>query len=219
MKDKAVKSKEKILDLLKNEGPQEAPALAESLGVTPMAVRQHLYELEEDGIVEAVPSPRPKGRPGKVWHLTEKSAEFFPDSHADFAVGLIHSIRDAFGEEGMDKLLDLRAEEQVAGYRAEIGESGTLKERLNKLADLRTREGYMADVLPGDEPDQFLLVENNCPVCEAARECSGICERELKVFEELMGEDVAIYRTDHITKGARRCAYVVRPYDPKADPR
>ena len=216
MKDKAVKSKEKILNLLKTEGPREAPALAERLGVTAMAVRQHLYELEKDGIVEALCCPRPKGRPGKEWHLTEKSNELFPDSHAEFAVGLIHSVRDAFGEDGMDKLLDLRAAEQVASYRAEIGEQRDLKKRLDKLAELRTREGYMADVLPGDEPDQFLLVENNCPVCEAARECSGICARELQVFEELMGEDVAIFRTEHITRGARRCAYVVRPYDPKA---
>ncbi|WP_321389185.1 metalloregulator ArsR/SmtB family transcription factor [Emcibacter sp.] len=212
------KTKEKILDLLKEQGPQEAPALAESLGITAMAVRQHLYDLEADDIVETVCCPRPRGRPGKIWQLTEKSNELFPDSHSEFAVGLIHSIRETFGEEGMDKLLELRATEQVEAYRKELANIAGLSDRLEKLAALRSREGYMANVLPGDEPDQYLLVENHCPVCEAARECSGICARELQVFEELMGDDVAIYRTDHIIKGARRCAYVVRPYDPKANP-
>ena len=38
--------KRAILDLLKRNGPSEASVLAEALGVTAMAVRQHLYALE-----------------------------------------------------------------------------------------------------------------------------------------------------------------------------
>ncbi|WP_417319307.1 helix-turn-helix transcriptional regulator [Emcibacter sp.] len=210
MSKKSLKSKEKILSLLKEEGPQEAPPLAEKLGVTAMAVRQHLYELEADGIVETVCCPRPKGRPGKIWQLTEKSNELFPDSHSEFAVGLIHSIRDTFGEEGMEKLLDVRADEQTALYQKKLATSSGLSDRLEKLAALRSREGYMANILPGKEKGEYLLVENHCPVCEAARECSGICARELDVFRNVMGKDISVERTEHILQGARRCAYMVK---------
>ena len=51
-KPKDIRSRRAILDTLKQDGPQDARALAERLGVTAMAVRQHLYELVEQGLVD-----------------------------------------------------------------------------------------------------------------------------------------------------------------------
>jgi hypothetical protein len=39
--------------------------------------------------------------------------------------------------------------------------------------------------------------------------CTGLCGKELEVFQEVLGEDVRIERTEHIVAGARRCAYRV----------
>jgi predicted ArsR family transcriptional regulator len=55
----------------------------------------------------------------------------------------------------------------------------------------------------------FLLVENHCPVCAAARTCQGLCASELEVFRRVLGPDVTVERSDHILAGARRCAYRV----------
>jgi predicted ArsR family transcriptional regulator len=51
------------------------------------------------------------------------------------------------------------------------------------------------------------LVENHCPICVAAAACTNLCAGELHVFQAVLGEDVAVERTDHILAGARRCAY------------
>ena len=68
----------------------------------------------------------------------------------------------------------------------------------------------MADVRR--EPDgSFLLVENHCPICAAAVSCTGLCAKELEVFQAVLGVDVAVTRTEHIVAGARRCAYRVAP--------
>ena len=53
----------------------------------------------------------------------------------------------------------------------------------------------------------LLLVENHCPICDAARACSGLCTAELACFREALGDDVRVERTSHILAGARRCAY------------
>ncbi|MCF8474201.1 MAG: transcriptional regulator [Emcibacter sp.] len=198
-----------ILRLLKKDGPQDAIQLAQQLNVTDMAVRQHLYALEKSGDICNSTTPRPKGRPAKLWQLTDKAYTHFPNTHAEFSTGLISSIVDVFGHEGMEKLLDSRLNKQVAEYSQYINPEMSLKDKLESLSTIRTREGYMANIVMGNSENDFLFVENNCPVCEAAKACSGICARELDLLQEILGQEVKIFRSEMITQGARRCAYQI----------
>jgi predicted ArsR family transcriptional regulator len=173
-----------------------------------MAVRQHLYALVDDKLVTSEEEARPMGRPAKLWRLTPAADELFPNAHADLTVSLIQSVRRAFGEGGLERLIAVRTEQQIAAYRAEVPRRGTLRARLEALARLRTREGYMAEVRE-EEGGALLLIENHCPICVAATACTNLCAGELQVFAEVLGKDVAVERVDHILAGARRCAYRV----------
>ena len=204
-------AKRAVLDILKRNGPTEAAALASELGVTPMAVRQHLYALEDEGLVSFAASPRDgaRGRPSKLWQVEERANPLFADAHAELSVELIANIKEVFGEQGLEKLIAKRTKHQIAEYRAALASASTLKEKLRRLAGLRTASGYMAGVKT--DGDGFLLVENHCPICRAAAACTGLCRQELEVFRAALGPEAAIERTDHILAGARRCAYKVRP--------
>ena len=199
-----------LLERLKQDGPQDAGALAEELGVSAMAVRQHLYALEKEGLVTFEEEARPVGRPAKLWRLTGAADRFFPDGHADLALNLLAAMREAFGDAGMEKLLTVRTAEQIAAYGQRMHSSAPLRARLEALARIRTEEGYMAAV-EEDRRGGFLFIENHCPVCAAARTCQGLCASELEVFRRVLGQDVTVERGDHILAGARRCAYRVRP--------
>src|SRR5919197_1532011 len=59
------KTRRAIVKLLKAEGPLGSAQLAERLGVTAMAVRHHLFVLEEGGLVTAEKGPGPLGPPAK----------------------------------------------------------------------------------------------------------------------------------------------------------
>jgi predicted ArsR family transcriptional regulator len=205
-----VHTRQTILRRLKEGGPSDAAALADGLGITAMAVRQHLYTLADEGFVTYEEEPRPKGRPAKMWAVTHAADQHFPDSHADLTRGLIRAMKKAFGASGLEKLLTERAREQVREYRKRISASDTVRRRVGALARIRTDEGYMASV-DRDEDGALLLVENHCPICEAATECQGLCAKELEVFQESLGKDVHVERTDHIQAGARRCAYRIVP--------
>ena len=67
--DVAAKAREKILFYLKTKGPQAASQLAKRLSVTAMAVRQHLYQLDEDDQVTYVDERRKVGRPARIWRF------------------------------------------------------------------------------------------------------------------------------------------------------
>ena len=198
-----------VLALLKREGPVSADALAEKLGITAMAVRQHLYGLSEEGLASHTEETRGRGRPVKLWHTTEKANAQFADSHSALAADLIVQMRKAFGDEVLDKLLKLRTVEQEKVYRAETDTKSSLKARLEALAKIRAREGYMAEVKKDPETGAWLLVENHCPVCAAARLCTGLCREELALFQRVLGKDLRVERITHILSGAARCAYRV----------
>jgi predicted ArsR family transcriptional regulator len=202
-------AKQAVLDHLKRNGPSEAAVIAAELGVTPMAVRQHLYALEDEGLVSFSGAPKDgaRGRPSKLWRIEQRANAIFPDAHADLSVELIANIREVFGERGLDKLIEKRTQHQIADYRAVLASAASLKEKVKRLARLRTAAGYMAEAQA--DGDGFLLVENHCPVCRAAAACTGLCRQELEVFQAALGRDVSIERTDHILAGARRCAYKI----------
>ncbi len=197
-----------VLSLVKREGPVSADSLAEKLKLTAMAVRQHLAALADAGLAQFVEQARPRGRPVQLWSATLKANPYFADTHSALAADLILQMKKAFGEEGMDRILALRTAEQEKAYRAQTDAKHTLKAKLDALARLRTAEGYMAEVRK-DEAGDWLFVENHCPVCAAARLCTGLCREELALFHRVLGTNIKVERLTHIIAGAGRCAYRV----------
>jgi predicted ArsR family transcriptional regulator len=201
-----------VLDLLKREGPVSVASLAARLGVTAMAVRQHLAGLEANGLAApapAEPKAKSRGRPLTLWRATEAADAHFPDSHSLLAVDLLGQMKKTFGDDGLDRLLALRTADQERAYGAELARAKSLKGRLDALVRIREREGYMPELRRDARSGSYLFVENHCPICSAARLCQGLCREELALFRRVLGEDVHVERTDHILAGAGRCAYRV----------
>src|SRR5437879_2979518 len=90
-KARLVGTREAILTLLKQRGPSDSEALASELGISAMAVRQHLYALRQQKLVSHREEPRPVGRPAKLWFPTPAANRFFPDSHASLTVSLLNA--------------------------------------------------------------------------------------------------------------------------------
>jgi predicted ArsR family transcriptional regulator len=204
------KTRRAITKLLKTEGPSGSAQLAERLGLTAMAIRQHLYALQREGLVVAEERPVPIGRPAKFWRLTREADRLFPEAYAELSVALIDSVKDAFGDEGLERVLTSRCARQRMDYGKRIKPGDSLQKKLQELAKVRTEEGYMAAVRP-DGQGSFLLIENHCPICAAANACQGFCATELDLFRSVLGPGVTVERAEHIISGDHRCVYRVRP--------
>lgn len=207
MTDIPAKAREKILFFLKTKGPQTAAQIAKRLGVTPMAVRQHLYALRGSGDVEFADERRKVGRPARVWGLSRETAGHFPDSHGELAVGILQAARQSFGEAGMAKLIEQRMLDQSARYESRLGKKRGLEAKVAELAGIRDEEGYMAE-WSREADGSLLLIENHCPICAAAQTCQELCQGELRLFRAVLGAEVE--REEHILSGRRRCLYRIR---------
>ena len=204
-----MKTHEKIIQLLKTQGPLTAKILASELGLTTMGVRQHVQGLEDSGDVVFKDEKAARGRPTRYWSLTDKGNSRFADRHDELTVQLLDSVITLFGDDGMEKLISHREETAMANYRLALADRFGVEEKLQTLAKLRSDEGYMATVEQHD--GIYWLMENHCPICAAATKCLSFCRSELQMFQTLMQEVATVSREEHIIDGARRCAYKVTP--------
>jgi predicted ArsR family transcriptional regulator len=199
----------KLLYTLKSRGPLATGALARTLGITIVGVRQHLAKLQAEGLVAFDDQAGEVGRPKRVWRLSAKGHGRFPDTHGDLAVNLIGGIRSVFGEAGLDHLIEARQGSAVAAYRKALEPCAGIEDRIRTVARLRTEEGYMAEFEA--QPDgSFLLIENHCPICAAAKTCQGFCRSELELFRAAFGAGTSVMRQEHLLSDGRRCVYRVR---------
>ena len=196
-----------ILDRMKTRGPQTAAQLAEHLSITPMGVRQHLSILQRQNLVTFEDRKGSIGRPSRHWSLRAEADRLYPDRHGELLVSLLGALQRTEGPAGMDRLLQQRNAQLVDQYRQAVG-AGSLAERVAALAEVRTREGYMAEWWV--EGEVVFRAENHCPICEAARACQGLCRAEWTLFEAVLGEDVRVERTEHLLDAGRRCVYRVQ---------
>lgn len=205
-------AKRRLVERLKRVDSATAGELAAEFDLTDTAVRQHLESMHEAGLVRrARGSAHGRGRPAARWQLTDGADGAFPDRHADLTLDLIDAIRTSLGDEALALVIAERARRQSAEYGRIVGE-GSPDQRVRRLADQRSAEGYVAEVVV--DGNDLLLIEHHCPICPAAVACDDLCRSELRVFQESLGRDVVIVREQHVLSGDQRCSYRVSPAPP-----
>ena len=201
-------AKRRIIERLKRADTSTAPELAAEFGLTDTAIRQHLEALEGAELVERVVAPSSgRGRPPVHWRLAASASSLFADRHSDLTVELIASIRSALGEEALEAVVRTRAERQLANYRGVLDGATNMSERVHRIGELRSAEGYLAEAVEGD--GHITLVEHHCPIQGASDSCAGLCSAELDLFQKALGPDVTVAREQHLLDGGQRCSYRV----------
>ena len=198
---------ERAIWLLKTRGPQPLTAIAIELNITVEGARFQLLKLANEGLVQATTESKGRGRPQQIWALTGAGHAKFPDTHAELTVKILNTMRDTLGQEAIQTVIDANEKMGILKYKADLKGLTDLESKVRQLAEVRNREGYMAEYKKED--DGYLLIENHCPICAAATVCQGFCQSELNTFKIVLGKSAHIKRIDHILAGARRCAYKI----------
>ncbi len=205
-------AQKRVLQVLKRQGPLSPNTLADQLQITDVAARQHLAALEAAHFVSRqTQPPSGRGRPQALWALTDQAQSIFPDTHAELTVGILNAIQNAVGKNGLLKVINQRAQDQIVAYQNQMPPpSASLRKRVEALATIRTNEGYMAEVIE-EKPGTYLLIEHHCPICTAATACQNLCTAELEIFQHLLTDKISIERIEHLLKDAdKRCTYRIQ---------
>ena len=197
-----------LLHRLKMLEPVCAERLAQVLQISAQAVGQQLAALEKEGLVaKRTASASGRGRPQALWQATPAAAAHLADGHQELLGELLELLEARHGQAEVAQLLAQRTAKQLEAYRPQIT-AGTLGTKLEQLAQLRARDGYMAEARP--EAEGLMLIEHHCPVHAVARRHRALCDEEKKLFEVLLGDGVRVERCEHALAGASRCSYLIR---------
>ena len=197
----AVSSRDRVARSILDHGPSSAADLAERLGLTQAAVRRHLDALLASGLVAAreqkVYGHRGRGRPAKVFLLTDSGRDVFYQAYDQLAADALRFIADAVGggdagKEALAAFARTRLARDADRYRTALGDCGEATPAAvtstEKLAEALTKDGYAATVRSAPLGEQ--LCQHHCPVAHIAEQFPQFCEAETEVFSQLLGTHV-----------------------------
>src|SRR5262245_16578620 len=184
-------TRERVATSILENGPSTAAALAERLELTPAAVRRHLDHLVDEGAVEAreprVYGTRGRGRPAKVFVITDSGRDTFIQAYDDLAASALRFLRESGGDEAVAEFARRRTAELEERYR-DLLDAAAPGDRVAVLAEALSGDGYAASVRSAPVGDQ--LCQHHCPVAHVAAEFPQLCEAETEVFARLLGRHV-----------------------------
>lgn len=212
-------TKQDILQQLLKRGQATAQELAETLAISPQAVRRHLKELEAEGLIEYHSVQAGMGRPQHAYQLSHQGRAQFPDSYDDFAVSLLDTLAETVEPDQFGIILRKQWERKANEYRQHLG-NGPLEERVAKLVEIRRAEGYMAEWYPveaeeseGETGQRYIFTEYNCAISSIAESFPKVCDHELELFSMAL-QDCQVERTHWIIGGEHRCGYLIQSQKP-----
>ena len=182
-------TRDRVARSILEQGPSTAAELAERLALTPAAVRRHLAALIDSGHLEArdqrVYGQRGRGRPAKVFCLTDAGRSDFYQAYDRLAISALEFLRAEGGEQAVTAFADQVMEEVRRRFTAEGADYAS---PADALAEVLNEQGYVATLKPVASGTQ--LCQYHCPVAHVARAFPELCAAETRVFSELLGSHV-----------------------------
>ncbi|WP_418607821.1 HTH domain-containing protein [Georgenia sp. SUBG003] len=101
-------TRERVLELVVEQGPVSAATLARVLELTPAAVRRHIAHLEEAGQIvvhePGGPGVRRRGRPARHYVATDAGRSVLTDAYSDLATHALDFLVQVAGPRGAREL-------------------------------------------------------------------------------------------------------------------
>jgi predicted ArsR family transcriptional regulator len=199
------RTRHSVARLVQQDGPITAAAIADALGLSPAAVRRHLDALLADGEAYTRDAPRlgqrGRGRPAKLFLLTESGRARFGHTYDDLAISAIRFLAESAGDDAVRAFAERRVAGIVEPHRAAIQSHEDPAERAKALAVALTREGYAASTRQVGAGEQ--LCQHHCPVAHVAAEFPQLCEVETAAFADVLG--IHVQRLATIARGDAAC--------------
>jgi len=201
-------TRERVLSLIVSAGPITAAALAESLGLTPAAVRRHLGTLGDDHLIAehdvVTLVERGRGRPARSYVATRDGQQALQSAYGDVARSAIAFMRE---RGGLDEFIQAQQRQLEHDLSVAVDPDAALPQRVEALSEALAEMGYATSVRPGPGGFTLQLCQGHCPVQEVAQAAPEWCDAEARAFSRVL--DVHVQRLSTLARGAHVCTTTI----------
>src|SRR5260370_42410359 len=194
-----------VLELLRRRGRSSAETIANDLGVTPNAVRQHLTNLEGAGFVVSQPERSGRGRPSLLFALTERADSVFPKRYGQLATMVRQGVQERGGPDALDEIVARGAARHAGAIEKDLEGLG-FDEKLRRVVAWSGRAGTLVEQTEGPEGVKGTI--HNCPFRNTALKFPQVCTITPQLISRLTG--AAISQSASIHRRDPYCSFVVQ---------
>src|SRR3982074_899476 len=193
-----------VLELLRLKGRCSAETIATDLGITPNAIRQHLTNLERDGLVISHPEKSGRGPPALMFELTERADSVFPKRYGQLATMVLQEVQEMGGPDALDEVFARVAERHASAIERDLVDLD-LDQKLRRVVAWIGRAGTLAEQTETAEGVKVSI--HNCPFRNTALKFPQVCTITPQLISRLTG--AAVSQAESIHRHDPYCSFVV----------
>ncbi len=179
-----------ILEKIKTSGGSPIAQIAQELDISYMGAKQHCEKLVKLGYLDTWRVPRAAaGRPEKLYVLTDKCDEMFPQAGVELSLELLASVKRLFGENAPDRLLFQYFESLRDSWKKSVHRGKSIVERATRLSELRQKYGCFSRCHYSPETG-FRLEEYHHPMKRIFEQYPSAIMMEVRMLEQVLGTKV-----------------------------
>ncbi len=203
-------NQKKIMEyLLDHRAGATLEELAEHLGVTKTAAKEHLIKIETLGLLSYHDQKGSVGRPRRFYTLSEKGNETFPRQYSWLSNIILELLSEEMGPLKTAKMMERLAVKVSESMKPRFENARSSAELMSEIAKALNELGYRAALKQSDLRKGAIIEATNCVYHTVAKDHPELCRFDTKFIEQATG-GMNVRLESCIARGGASCRFCIR---------
>ena len=182
--------------------------LAEHLGISKTATKEHLIKIQDQGYLTYSDSKGSVGRPRRRYLLSPAGLEVFPRQYSWLSNALLELLAEDLGADRVDRIMRDLADKVAESMEPRFRRAGSAPDLLAELTAVLNELGYRASLKQSDLRKGAVLEATNCVYHSVAKLHPELCKFDVQFIGKASKMDVTLESC--IAKGGTVCRFCLR---------
>jgi len=182
--------------------------LAEHLGISKTATKEHLIKIQDQGYLTYSDSKGSVGRPRRRYLLSPAGLEVFPRQYSWLSNALLELLAEDLGADRVERIMRDLADKVAESMEPRFRRAGSAPDLLAELTAVLNELGYRASLKQSDLRKGAVLEATNCVYHSVAKLHPELCKFDVQFIGKASKMDVTLESC--IAKGGTVCRFCLR---------
>jgi len=203
-------NQKKILEyLLEQRKGATLDEIAEHLGITKTAAREHILKIENLGLLTFEDIQGGVGRPRRHYLLSNNGHEIFPRQYSWLSNILLEYLAEDMGPESVSRMMEGLAARIADSMKARFENTKSTPALLAEITKALNELGYRASLKQSDLRKGAVIEATNCVYHNVAKSHPGLCRFDTQFIESASG-GMNVQLEKCIARGDSVCKFCIR---------